>query len=274
MTMTQTDINVPVDGTITSAKLSGALTTPAALTVTGAFTSIGIDDNATSTAITIDSSENVALAGAISIAGGIGELSAPSANDLAIYGTASGHNGIRFHDVGLLPTNNAGAIIDNDCDIGIGTHRFKDLYLSGGVHLGGISTPNFLDDYEEGTWTPVLGRVSASTVSYTNRYGYYTKVGRMVYVSFFITINAVAVQGGSVNFMLGLPFTIGGVGNISNAGSLGVNNAFATAIVQTTMGRGSEAGLTFHDNINSNTNLGVNWVAGGVLSGSLSYFVD
>ena len=35
MTFTQTEINVPVDGTITSAKLSGALTTPSDLTVTG-----------------------------------------------------------------------------------------------------------------------------------------------------------------------------------------------------------------------------------------------
>ena len=38
MTFTQTDINVPVDGTITSAKLSGDLTTPGALTVTGTAT--------------------------------------------------------------------------------------------------------------------------------------------------------------------------------------------------------------------------------------------
>ena len=41
VTMTQTEINVPVDGTITSAKLSGALTTPAALTVTGALAANG-----------------------------------------------------------------------------------------------------------------------------------------------------------------------------------------------------------------------------------------
>jgi len=39
MTLTQTDINVPVDNTITSAKLSGDLTTPGALAVTGALTS-------------------------------------------------------------------------------------------------------------------------------------------------------------------------------------------------------------------------------------------
>jgi len=38
MTMTQTEINVPVDGTITSAKLSGDLVTPSDLTVTGEAT--------------------------------------------------------------------------------------------------------------------------------------------------------------------------------------------------------------------------------------------
>ena len=49
------------DSTVTSAKLSGALTTPSDLTVGGAFTSQGIDDNADATAITIDSSENVGI---------------------------------------------------------------------------------------------------------------------------------------------------------------------------------------------------------------------
>jgi cytoskeletal protein CcmA (bactofilin family) len=42
MTMTQTDINVPVDGTITSAKLSGDLVTPGALDVTGTVTADGL----------------------------------------------------------------------------------------------------------------------------------------------------------------------------------------------------------------------------------------
>jgi hypothetical protein len=44
MTMTQTEVNVPVDGTITSAKLSGALTTPSTLVATGKITAdAGID---------------------------------------------------------------------------------------------------------------------------------------------------------------------------------------------------------------------------------------
>jgi hypothetical protein len=46
------DLGVPSDGTVTSAKITYPLTT---------FSSTGIDDNATSTAITIDSSERVGI---------------------------------------------------------------------------------------------------------------------------------------------------------------------------------------------------------------------
>ena len=55
------DINAgSIDGTAigASSASTGEFT---ALTATGAFTSLGIDDNATSTAITIDSSENVGI---------------------------------------------------------------------------------------------------------------------------------------------------------------------------------------------------------------------
>ena len=47
MTMTQTEVNVPVDGTITSAKLSGALVTPSNLTVTGTATMDAVALNTT-----------------------------------------------------------------------------------------------------------------------------------------------------------------------------------------------------------------------------------
>jgi len=50
-----------IGGWITGA--AGAITVPGSLTTAG-FTSTGIDDNATSTAITIDSSENVGIGGA------------------------------------------------------------------------------------------------------------------------------------------------------------------------------------------------------------------
>ena len=43
---------------------------------------------------------------------------------------------------------------DNAIDLGFWSNRFKSLYLSGGVYLGGVDAPNLFDDYEEGTWTP------------------------------------------------------------------------------------------------------------------------
>jgi len=59
-----------------------------------------------------------------------------SANDLTIFSSTAGHNGLRFHDNGILPIDNTGALVDADADLGIGTYRFKDLYLSGTVNAG------------------------------------------------------------------------------------------------------------------------------------------
>ena len=62
--VTGIDIN---SGTIDNAVIGG--TTPAAATVT-TFTSTGIDDNATSTALTIDSSQNATFAGNVNLSDG------------------------------------------------------------------------------------------------------------------------------------------------------------------------------------------------------------
>jgi hypothetical protein len=41
-------------------------------------------------------------------------------------------------------------ISDASLDLGAAGVRFKNLYLSGGVYLGGTGSANYLDDYEEG----------------------------------------------------------------------------------------------------------------------------
>jgi len=64
--------------------------------------------------------------------GGIGGL-ANIADDLTIFSTTSGHNGLRFHVNGILPTNNAGAIVDNDADLGDSSYRFKDIHATNGT---------------------------------------------------------------------------------------------------------------------------------------------
>ena len=54
---------------------------------------------------------------------------------------------------------------------------------------GDTATANELDDYEEGTWTPVLSFGGGSVgISYTTApVGYYTRIGRLVYASTLLT---------------------------------------------------------------------------------------
>ena len=87
------------------------------------------------------------------------------------------------------------------------------------IFIGGTTSANELDDYEEGTWTPVwsAGGGSSGLTSITNCR--YTKIGRLVHVrgEFVLTGgsgNISTVDGWSIT---GLPFT-----NSDQAGSSGV----------------------------------------------------
>lgn len=70
------------------------------------------------------------------------------------------------------------------------------------------SNANTLDDYEEGTWTPTLNRLSGSSnYTFTQQSGFYTKIGNVVHVQFAIVISAITTQGTRFLFIDGLPFT-------------------------------------------------------------------
>ena len=83
----------------------------------------------------------------------------------------------------------------------------SNLTMTGGIYLGGTGSANFLDDYEEGTWTPTIDATTTSpTVTYGDRSGKYTKVGNMVTVW---TDIQPTISGGSGNATItGLPFAI------------------------------------------------------------------
>ena len=94
--------------------------------------------------------------------------------------------------------------------LGNSSSRFKDLYLSGGVYLGGTGSANKLDDYEEGTWTPRIEGYSGSDVGTTQTYsqqsGVYTRIGRMVYASFAVRLSNKGDIGGNYTIIRGFPF--------------------------------------------------------------------
>jgi hypothetical protein len=120
-----------------------------------------------------------------------------------------GTSGLAFSATGLdVHPFNPSTLDDSDAaiDLGVSSSRFKDLYLSGGVYLGGTGAANKLDDYEEGTWTPTLeGTTSAGTTTYTDQSGNYTKIGNTVIIGFYISFTA-ATGTGEMK-LGGLPFT-------------------------------------------------------------------
>jgi hypothetical protein len=159
--------------------------------------------------------------------GSIGAIS----SDLEIHSSVSDHVGIRFANGGLFPTDNTGTVTNGAADIGNGSYRFKDLFLSGGVvfgDAGGSGTPasNTLDSYEEGTWTPALANIGTGT--YTHQVGRYTKIGNLVTASVHIDINVLGTASGSVD-ITNLPFTASAVSNnYGSASSIHAQN-FTTA---------------------------------------------
>ena len=73
----------------------------------------------------------------------------------------------------------------------------------------GTGTSELFDDYEEGTWTPVLyGTTTAGTQTYTWQRGTYTKIGNRVIADFTILIGTKDATTAGQLEISGLPFTV------------------------------------------------------------------
>ena len=101
----------------------------------------------------------------------------------------------------LLPTDGAAGAVDNARDLGRQNIRWRDIYLSGGVYVGGTTAANHLDDYETGSFQmSMTGESSGAALGY----GIYAKVGNICHFNWYSgtrTINS------TVNGVLtGLPF--------------------------------------------------------------------
>ena len=238
---------------ISDADNTGPVTVTDGLTVQGAFTSLGIDDNATSTAMTLDASGNLLVGKTINDNGateGI-ELEAGGQLNVTIDGSFSRFNrltsdgdilsfrkdGTTVGSIGnsgganiayfagaatgvkilnpstgldtLAPSTATGGNRNGSMDLGANGVAFKDLYLSGGVYLGGTGAANKLDDYEEGTWVPAL--TGATGVTYGSQSGYYTKVGNVITIGFYMNITTAPT---GTNMYVAFPF--GGRGGVTS----------------------------------------------------------
>lgn len=160
----------------------------------------------------------------------VGSIGSEGGDALYIQsGTTSG--------TGLLFTSNGTAIraarngstVDATLDLGSSTRRFKDLYLSGGAYLGGTGAANKLDDYEEGTWTPIFAAASGAAIfneSPNVNMARYTKIGDTVTAAFYITYPSTLTTTASYSASAGLQ--LAGLPFLSNRSG---NNDFFASIV-------------------------------------------
>ena len=247
--ITTADIN---GGTIDAVTIGGASAGAGTFTT---FTSTGIDDNAASTAITIESDGDVLFNKTSSDFGATTgfEFSASrnaiylnrddesctilgrnnSDGDIVAFrkdgsqvgsigtlaGTVtvgSGNTRFLFDDGGTpsIKASTESAARDAAVDLGDSNTRFKDLYLSGGAYIGGTVAANYLDDYEEGTWTPVD---STTGPAYSSSSGKYTKTGNQVTV--WATITWASTSNSAGVEIQGLPFTKSGGSTTEGNGS-------------------------------------------------------
>jgi len=80
---------------------------------------------------------------------------------------------------------------------------------SKGIYLGvnSATAANLLDDYEEGDWTPVINNSGVAQLSMTNNGAYYTKIGRMVYLTATLRYTGSTLSSGATIIGANLPFT-------------------------------------------------------------------
>ena len=116
-----------------------------------------------------------------------------------------------------------GATGDANASTPIGFNKDGNIVLASGSGIdfsatSGTGTSELFDDYEEGTWTPVLTAYNGTpTVS-----GYYVKIGQMVYVECSVALDG--TSDASSYIIENLPFTMsspqlgGGAINRNNGG--------------------------------------------------------
>jgi hypothetical protein len=149
--------------------------------------------------------------------------------------------GIRFTsgDDAILPVSaNSGVLRSGAIDLGRSYSTFRNLYLSGGVYLGGTGAANLLDDYEEGTFTATLasaGNTGATTL--TSNVARYTKIGDVVHIFCTVTGDANLCDAGDYFDIGGLPFASSvyafsrsPFNGVSHAGNDLLDNRVATGV--------------------------------------------
>ena len=180
-------------------------------------------DRATSDGTIIDLQKDGSSVGSVGAATASGVTSIYAGNDDTALWFRNGIDAVTPFSISGNTTRDAAI------NIGQSGGRFKDLYLSGGVYLGGTGAANYLDDYETGTWTPVIAATgSQPSVTYSFQGGKYTKIGNLVRLDFAITISSISGGSGAAAIS-GIPFATQSGTTQRSVNAVGYNDIFVAS---------------------------------------------
>ena len=123
-----------------------------------------------------------------------------------VIDSGSSYSGLGF-DGSVIYPRKARATADGTVDLGASNARWKDLYLSGGVFLGGTGSANHLDEVEEGTYVPDLILSGYGTIAGDTNYGgHYIKIKDSVWFNVYCRWD-ISSRTGVTETKISLPFT-------------------------------------------------------------------
>jgi hypothetical protein len=97
----------------------------------------------------------------------------------------------------------------------------------------GTATSNILDDYEEGTWTPIITNINSNptfNATPNNTTGYYIKVGSKVTAWYYSSTFNVASNGSGAAIISGFPFNSTNQTNSYAPGIMTHTNCFSSDV--------------------------------------------
>jgi hypothetical protein len=129
-------------------------------------------------------------------------------------------------NTGTIITQNSTPAFASTIGVGGATAAASGAGITFPATVSASSDANTLDDYEEGTWTPVLN--SFTNTGGRTLTGRYTKIGRLVHIIINITDGTQTLTStGNTSYISGLPFT---VSTFSSFAGIGTN--FLDAVSQ------------------------------------------
>lgn len=258
---------IVTDATPTGLAVTGTLSATGILTVTGDNNVTGIGGAPHAIIKAGDTNNDFALQVFHTSAGGMIAAIGGKATTTGAAGVSVGELHFAVQNAGstndIVTISNSGLAVTGTLSVTTGAAVGGATAGTGGVAFPAtavaVADANTLDDYEEGTWTPV-----GSNVTFTTANGSYTKIGRMVVVRFEVVWPTTADAGNAR--IQGLPFTIAGgiqgfTGAIAYTTEATANNLFCVA---------GSAGVDIYNRSTSITNA---TMSSDGIYGTVTYFI-